>query len=56
MVCVDSLIAEDRMAWIPEACRSGDLSGHEQQVMLRVAHQDIQLDAHEAFKALWPEG
>lgn len=46
----------DRRAWVLQACRSGHLSRHEKQVMLRVAHEDIQLDAHEIalFKAGLP--
>lgn len=36
-----------RVVWGLQASRSGHLSRHEQQLMLRVAHEDIQLDAHE---------
>ena len=36
----------DAVAWVLKASRSGYLSRHKEQVMLRVTHQYVQLDAH----------
>jgi len=47
VIGVDSVIVKDRVARVLQASRSGHLSRHEQQFMFRVAHEDIQLDAHE---------
>lgn len=43
LMCDTGLI--DGVCWVFQASRSGHLSRHEQQLMLRVAHEDIQLDA-----------
>ena len=44
------------LAWVLQASRSGNLGGHKEQLVVRVAGQDIQLDAHErdAMQAIPP--